>query len=355
MPGFLEHADLWRDQVIAGIVAGALCGYLGILVILRRIVFVSAALGEIAGVGVVLAFLLAAHATPPVEPREPARPADAGVHAHVANESAPPILSDEDLRDLLESVGVERADVALGAGSPASEVPAQAPQAPPAEAGDGHHGGVPPWLHPMLVAIVFVVVAAVAMSLAPRFRRITQESVVAFAYLLAAGLVILIGSRVPHGAHEIRHVLYGDSVSLDTGQLWGLLGAAASVAALHAALFKEFLFVSFDPETARVTGIPTRLVGVLLTVSIGLVIATASRAIGALPVFAFLVLPPAAALLAASSLRSAFLVSALLGAVASSLGYYLAWIWSLPAGATRVVTAAAFLVPALLVRWRRGA
>ncbi|MDI7269431.1 MAG: iron chelate uptake ABC transporter family permease subunit, partial [Myxococcota bacterium] len=325
MPGFLEHADLWRDQVIAGIVAGALCGYLGIIVILRRIVFVSAALGEIAGVGVVLAFLLAAHATPPAEPREPARPADADVHvhAHVANEGAPPILSDEDLRDLLEGVGVERADVAV-----ASKVPAQAPapQASPTEAGDGHHGGVPTWLHPMLVAIVFVVVAAVALSLAPRFRRITQESVVAFAYLLAAGLVILIGSRVPHGAHEIRHVLYGDSVSLDPGQLWGLLGAAAAVAALHAALFKEFLFVSFDPETARVTGIPTRLVGVLLTVSIGLVIATASRAIGALPVFAFLVLPPAAALLAASSLRSAFVVSALLGAVASTLGYYLAWI-----------------------------
>ncbi|NMC72647.1 MAG: metal ABC transporter permease [Myxococcales bacterium] len=209
------------------------------------------------------------------------------------------------------------------------------------------------WLQPMVVALVFVIVAAALLSYAPGYRRITQESVVGLAYLVAAGLVILVGSRIPQGTHEIRHVLYGDSVSLDAAQLHGLLVAGAVVALAHGLFFKEFLFVSFDPETARAAGVRTGPMNVLLLVSIGIVIASASRAVGALPVFAWLVLPPIAALLCVSSLRGVLVLSAVLGVVASVLGYYLAWIWSLPAGATRAVTAAAFVVPALLVRWLR--
>jgi ABC-type Mn2+/Zn2+ transport system permease subunit len=206
----------------------------------------------------------------------------------------------------------------------------------------------------MLMAIAFVIGASILLSLAPRYRRITQESVIGLGYLLAAGLVVLVGSRIPQGTHEIRHILYGDSVSLDAGQLYGLLAAAGVVAALHAVFFKEFVFVSFDPETAQASGVPTRLMNILILVSIGLVIASASRAIGALPVFALLVLPALAALLVSASLKWVLVISMTLGALAAALGYYLAWIWRFPAGATRVVVAAAFVVPALLLRWRRG-
>jgi len=416
MPGFFEHSEIWRNQVLAGVVAGALCGYLGVWVVLRRVVFVAAALGEVAGLGVVVAFLLAirmaapepvastassapaapatrvaetagASATRPASPAEPA-----GREPRPAAAPRPTgVVSDDDLTALLSGVGVSGAGTAVGTGPKPAEAGVSTPDAgrpggagaassgtgpppsavfgangirpyvPPvgAAARDAAAGGeeglrVPLWLQPMVVAVVFVVLAAVLLSSAPRYRRVTNESVVGLAYLVAAGLVILIGSRIPQGTHEVSHVLYGDSVSLDAGQLYGLLGAAAVVAALHLALFKEFLFVSYDPETAQASGIPTRATGILLLVSIGVVIASASRAVGALPVFAFLVLPPVAALLCTSSLRACLALSAAFGAAASVLGYYLAWVWSFPAGASRAVTAAAFVVPALLVRRLRG-
>ena len=213
---------------------------------------------------------------------------------------------------------------------------------------------MPLWLQPMAVAVFFVVIAASLLSLNPRYRRITQESVVGLAYLAASGLLLLVAARIPQGTHEIRHILYGDSVALDPGQLHTLLGTAGAVLLLHVLMFKEFLFVSFDPETAQASGIRTRAVGLLLLVGIGVVIATASRAVGALPTFSFLVLPAVAALLCVSSLRTAFVLAAVLGAVASFLGYYLAWIWNFPAGATRAVVAAALVVPALVVRAVRG-
>lgn len=420
MPDFFDHADLWGNQLAAGAVAGLLCGYLGVWVILRRVVFVAAALGEVAGFGVVFAFFAAGwlaageaahdgHAAREeavgrtaavVESAAPPEDAEAGGSA-VSTKAAPAApspapeeppgaapLSDDDLAALLAEVGVEGAGVAVGtAASPDAGaadatagdgsgvvpappssggasavfgaegirpyVPATGAAARDEAAGGGHGMSVPLLLQPMVVALVFVVVAAALLSWAPNYRRITQESVVGLAYLVAAGMVILVGSRIPQGTHEIRHVLYGDSVSLDAAQLYGLLGAGAVVALAHGLFFKEFLFVSFDPETARAVGVRTAPINVLLLVSIGIVIASASRAVGALPVFAFLVLPPVAALLTASSLRGALVLSAVLGAVGSVLGYYLAWVWSLPAGAMRAVTVAAFVVPALLVRWVR--
>ena len=59
MSGFAEFwagRELWREPLLAGVLAAALLSYLGVFVVLRRMVFVSAALSEISGVGVATAF-----------------------------------------------------------------------------------------------------------------------------------------------------------------------------------------------------------------------------------------------------------------------------------------------------------
>src|SRR5204862_2210157 len=48
---FWAGRDLWRDPMIAGVLAGAVLGYIGVFVVLKRMVFVSAALSEISGLG----------------------------------------------------------------------------------------------------------------------------------------------------------------------------------------------------------------------------------------------------------------------------------------------------------------
>jgi len=57
---FWAGRDLWREPMIAGVLAGAVLGYIGVFVVLKRMVFVSAALSEISGVGVAFAFYLGA-------------------------------------------------------------------------------------------------------------------------------------------------------------------------------------------------------------------------------------------------------------------------------------------------------
>ena len=47
---FFEAYFLWRNAMAAAVVAAALCGYLGVFIVLRRMAFVSAA--SLAGVAV---------------------------------------------------------------------------------------------------------------------------------------------------------------------------------------------------------------------------------------------------------------------------------------------------------------
>ena len=55
---FFQNYYLWRDPVFVGAVAGFICGLLGVFVVLKRIVFLSAAFTQVSSFGVVLAFYL---------------------------------------------------------------------------------------------------------------------------------------------------------------------------------------------------------------------------------------------------------------------------------------------------------
>jgi ABC-type Mn2+/Zn2+ transport system permease subunit len=70
-PSWSEFADSWdlfRDAVYTGGLAGAVLGFLSVFVVLRRMVFLSAAVTQAAGLGVALSFYAAIHLGFTVEP-----------------------------------------------------------------------------------------------------------------------------------------------------------------------------------------------------------------------------------------------------------------------------------------------
>ena len=57
MSEFWAARDIWQAPLLAAAIAGALCGFLGVHVVLRRTVFVSAALTQLATLGLVAALV----------------------------------------------------------------------------------------------------------------------------------------------------------------------------------------------------------------------------------------------------------------------------------------------------------
>jgi zinc transport system permease protein len=76
-----------------------------------------------------------------------------------------------------------------------------------------------------------------------------------------------------------------------------------------------------------------------------------TRAIGALPVFAFTVIPPAAALLIASRMWTVFVTAIAISVASAFIGYWVSWHWQLPTGAAMVMVSAGFLLAAMPRLW----
>ena len=109
-------------------------------------------------------------------------------------------------------------------------------------------------------------------------------------------MLVLASPSIVQEAHEVGELLFGSAVAVREPNLVALAVAAVVVAVTHGALFKDLVFVSFDGETARSIGHPVARLDAALNLSIAVTVAMATRALGTLPVFAFLVLPAGAAL-----------------------------------------------------------
>ena len=206
------------------------------------------------------------------------------------------------------------------------------------------HDATPFYLAPGFFALLFACVGAVAMSLPARSKRVTPESVVALAYLAASAMVIVVlaSPRIAQEAHKVGDLLFGNAVVVKHEFLVELCVAAVLTFGLHAVFFKDFLFCSFDPETARALGYPVTWLDLGLQLSLAVCVAVSTRALGALPVFAFLVLPAGAALLFSERLRVVVVLSVLIAVFSAAAGYYLSWTLSLPTGPVMVALSASF-------------
>ena len=284
---FWARRELWQEPLFAGVLAAALLSYLGVFVVLKRMVFVSAALSEVSGVGVAFAFYVSAVA---------------GVDPHT------------------------------------------------------HHFGIPILLDPTWFSLLFACLAGVLFSLRPGHRKLAPETVVGIGYIAASALVLAIlnSPRIAQEAHAVGDILFGNAVTVPFSQIEALLAVGAVGLLIHALFFKELLFVSYDSETAVVQGVGVLRYELVLNLVIAVIISVATRAVGALPVFAFTVVPAAAALMVTERLRTTIALSVAIGIVSAAVGYYVSWVESLPTGASMVIVASLFLVPGLLRLLRRG-
>lgn len=273
---FLDSYFLWRDPMIVGAVSGAVCGFLGVYVVLRRIIFVSAALTQISSFGVALSFYLEGFAL----------------------------------------------------------------------------GAMSVFIHPFVLSIVFTSIAAVFFAAKRDFARISQEGVIGFGYLIASGAVIIIGDRITKGAHDIADILFGSAVVVDPRDVYIIPAVALAAFIIHFVFFKDFVFVSFDEDTARLFKYPVRTLNAVILLTIAVVVAVSTRALGALPVFAFLALPPLTSLLLTEKLKLVFVISVIIGVLSATLGYFFSFILSIPTGASMTVCASVFFI--LGIAWREA-
>ena len=205
-------------------------------------------------------------------------------------------------------------------------------------------------VEPMIGAVVMCLLATLLVSLRPERIHLSREAILGTAWVGANAAAIIVGDMISVESHDISSILFGSAVLVRPVDLYLVAGAACVAVAAHVFLRRGLVFTAFDHDVAQVQGLPVRVLDLTVWLVVALTVSVATRALGALPVFAFSVLPALAALLSLRSLTWAFPAAALFGALAGGAGYILAFFQSWPVGPSQVVVALLLVGGGLVVR-----
>ncbi len=267
---FQQAWELYRDPIWCAVLAGAALGALGVFIVLRRAVFVTAAVSQSAALGVALAFYSA-------------------IHLQFA-------------------------------------------------------------ISPSVSAFALAAAATALLALNPRRPRLPRETVLGATFIASSALVLLVGNSIAQEAHDVSAILFGSAVLVRQDDLLAVAISGLLVTGFLALFFRGLCFAGFDPQGARVQRIPVRTLELALWTIVALEVSITTRALGALPVFAFAVLPAMTALSVVSRLPRALLLAAGLGCVAGGAGYLVAYFWQLPVGASQAAVAIGMFVFTVTIR-----
>jgi manganese/iron transport system permease protein len=186
---------------------------------------------------------------------------------------------------------------------------------------------------------IAAVASALAIGAVARRSGLKEDTAigVVFSGMFAIGIVLFSSIRTYTG--DLLGILFGDVLGVAADQLVLAAITAAIVLVGLWMIWRQLVFVSFDPIGAAAAGLNTLRYDTLLLGLIGLAIAVSVQIVGVVLVVAMLVTPAATARLLAQDLR-ALVIGALVVAVLSSIaGIWLSYYVNAASGGTIVLVA----------------
>ncbi|MFS0704506.1 metal ABC transporter permease [Cellulomonas sp. 179-A 9B4 NHS] len=199
-------------------------------------------------------------------------------------------------------------------------------------------------------AVVAAVIGSVVIELVRERGRTSGDLALAIMFYggIAGGVLLI---KVAGGTNaNLMSYLFGSIATVTTADLWWTVALAALVLGVGVGLRWVLFAVSHDEEFARASGLPVRLVSMVVATLAALTVTIAMRVVGLLLVSALMIVPVAVAQLYARSFGRTMAVASAVGVAVSVVGLTVTYWNDVPPGATIVVLAIAVYAVGAAVR-----
>jgi zinc transport system permease protein len=213
--------------------------------------------------------------------------------------------------------------------------------------------GVVLGVEPLVAAAVFATLVAWGIGWLSRAGRLHEDTSIGILFSSTMALGVALISLSHTYQVDLFGYLFGNILSVSLGDLWLLAAIAVFALAGVGLLFKELLFVAFDEEVARASGLPVTALSFLLLTCLALAVVAAIRVVGIILVEALLVIPAAIGYQLAQGYRAMLCVSVLSALGSAIAGLFISYFFNVAAGATIVLVLTAVFFFAVAVRRNR--
>jgi len=207
---------------------------------------------------------------------------------------------------------------------------------------------------PVLTALVAAVLGGVAVELLRSRGGTAGDQALALVFYTGLALGVVFVSAAGALNANLFQYLFGSILTVTRSDLLLIAALGAVGLATVALLYRPLAAVVIDEEGARVAGVPIGLLNVTLAALVAVTVALSMRVVGILLVAALMVLPVSAASRVAWSMRSALVLSTVIGLASALAGLTVSYYLDLPPGGTIVLVAAGAYLACILVGALRG-
>lgn len=208
------------------------------------------------------------------------------------------------------------------------------------------------WLNvmPLAAATGVAVFTALAIMKIKERAGLYGDTAIAIFSSVGFALGILIVSLSQGFNVDLFGYLFGEILAIDSAEVTFSIGLAILVVIFIILNYQKFMYMTFDRESAKVSGIQVSRLDTLLTVLTAVTVVLGMKIVGILLVAALLVIPAAAGLQLAANFRRAMALSSLVSLVSVVLGLFLSFALDFPASGTIVCLSFAFFLLFFLIK-----
>ena len=199
-------------------------------------------------------------------------------------------------------------------------------------------------INPIITAIIASVLSSIAIERLRTSKKVYGES--ALSLFLSGSLAIaVVLISFYHGFNtNLTNYLFGSIVTVQQSDLTMIAGVSAAVLLLLIGFYKELIYISFDEDAAIVSGIPVRLINIILIILAALVVALSIPIIGILLISALIVIPVLTALQFRKSFQHTLIIAEAVSLLSVITGIIASFYLNLSTGGTIVIIALACFI-----------
>ncbi len=203
--------------------------------------------------------------------------------------------------------------------------------------------------NPLWMAVVVAILAAWLIEYLRSAFSLYSDAILSIILSGSLALAVIIVSMGGAFNNSLFSYLFGSILSVtDEDVITIIVFGTFSLGALL--LFsKELYFISYDEEVAQTSGIKVKLLNFLLVTVVAIIIALSIRVVGSLLIGALMVIPTSAALQFRVGFRDTMLISLFFALFSVVFGMSLSFYFSLPSGATIVLSVISLFVLSLIL------
>lgn len=206
-------------------------------------------------------------------------------------------------------------------------------------------------VHNYLMSLAFTLMGALLFVVfRGKRQRVPIEALIGITYAGAIALSLLVLERSATGTEEIKEMLTGSLLTVSPKELLFITALCAAMGLIHWFSRKQLLLVTEEPETAHVNGMKLWWWDFVFYATFGLIVTSSVKVAGVLLVFAFLIIPAVAAMIAVEGITRRLIFGWLFGVTGCFGGLELSMRLDLSAGPTIVSVFLILLVGTWLIK-----